>query len=75
MNLSHIRKTFLAHLSADGIYIQGNAWRVLGIIERVEADFGVPVAHASCALSREVQKHLHIREPRAGFGRLPEELP
>ena len=72
---AHIRKTFLAHPDANGIYIQGNAWRVLDIIEMVEGDFGVPVAHASCALSWEVQKHLHIRAPREGFGRLLREIP
>ncbi len=72
---AHIRNTYLAHPGADGIYIQGNAWRVLDIIEMVESDFGVPVAQASCTLSWEVQKHLHIRAPREGFGRLLRELP
>ena len=72
---SHIRETFLAHPDADGIYIQGNAWRVLDIIEMVERDFGVPVAQASCTLSWEVQKRLHIRSPIEGFGRLLRELP
>jgi len=72
---AHIRRTVLAHPKADGIYIQGNAWRVLDIIETVERDFGVPVAHASCVLVWEVQKHLLIREPREGFGRLLSELP
>ncbi len=72
---SFVRDTFLAHPGADGIYIQGNAWRVLDIIDMVERDFGIPVAHASCALCWEVQKQLHIRAPLDGFGRLLRELP
>lgn len=72
---AHVRRTFLDHPGADGIYLQGNAWRVLDIIEMLEADFGVPVEHASCALAWEVQKQLRIRSPRAGFGRLLRELP
>ena len=72
---AHVRKTFLDNPGADGIYLQGNAWRVLDIIEILEADFGVPVAQASCALVWEVQKQLHINAPRTGFGRLLAELP
>jgi len=72
---AHIRKTFLAHPEADGIYIQGNAWRVLSVIEMVERDFGVPVAHANCALTWRIQKMFRINEPREGLGRLMRELP
>jgi maleate cis-trans isomerase len=72
---AHVRKTFLDHPGADGIYLQGNAWRVLDIIAMLEADFGVPVVQASCVLVWEVQKQLHIRAPRTGFGRLLAELP
>lgn len=72
---AHVRRMFLDHPGADGIYLQGNAWRVLDIIEMLEADFEVPVEQASCALVWHVQKHLRIRAPRAGFGRLLRELP
>lgn len=72
---AHIREQFLAHPGADGIYIQGNAWRVLSIIEMVENDFGVPVAHANCALVWDVQKGFRITEPRGGLGRLLRDLP
>jgi maleate isomerase len=72
---AHIRRLFLAHKGADGIYIQGGAWRTEGIVEMLEQDLQVPVVHANVAQAWEVQKRLLVNEPRAGYGRLLAELP
>jgi maleate isomerase len=72
---AHIKKLFRANKGADGIYIQGGAWRTEGIVEMLEQDLQVPVVHANIAQAWEIQKRLHVREPRNGFGRLLKELP
>lgn len=72
---AHVRETFLSQPKAEAIYLQGNAWKVLGIVEMLENDFGVPVIETNAALSWEVQKRLHVREPRQGCGRLLREMP
>src|SRR6266540_117450 len=72
---AHIKKLFRANKGADGIYIQGGAWRTEGIVEMLEQDLQVPVVHANIAQAWEIQKRLHVREPRSGFGRLLKELP
>ncbi len=72
---AHTRRTFLDNPGAQGIYLQGNAWRVLSIVEKLENDLGVPVIETCAALSWEIQKRLHVREPRTGCGRLLAEMP
>jgi maleate cis-trans isomerase len=72
---AHIKKLFLAHPGANGIYIQGGGWRTTEIVELLEQDLGVPVVHATLCQSWEIQRRLHIREPIRGFGRLLAELP
>jgi maleate isomerase len=72
---AHIKKLFRANKGADGIYIQGGAWRTEGIVQILEQDLQVPVVHANIAQAWEIQKRLHVREPRSGFGRLLKELP
>lgn len=69
------RETFLAHPAAQAVYLQGNAWRLLSIVETMERDFGIPVIETGCALSWEIQKRLTIREARDGCGRLMREMP
>ncbi|MEK9685519.1 MAG: hypothetical protein VW226_13295 [Rhodospirillaceae bacterium] len=75
MVYSFIRQIFFSHSGADGIYIQGNAWRVLKIIDLLENDLGVPVVHTNCALSWRIQKHFGINAPKQRFGRLISEMP
>ena len=53
----------------------GPAWGALDMIEKLEQDLGVPVVHAIPAQSWDIQRHLHVRQPVAGFGRLAAELP
>jgi maleate isomerase len=70
-----IKKMFLANRGAEGIYILGPAWRTLDIIEMLEQDLGVPVIHAIPAQCWDIQRHLNVRQPIKGFGRLIAEMP
>ena len=72
---AHVRRMVLAHPKAQAIYLQGNAWRLRSIVEKMEQDFGIPVIETGCALSWEIQQRLTIREPRDDCGRLLREMP
>lgn len=72
---AHIKKLFLENPGADGIYIQGSAWRTEGIVETLEQDLQVPVVHANIARAWELQKRLQVNQPLTGYGRLYAELP
>jgi maleate isomerase len=69
------RNLFLRHRDADGIYFQGGKLRILDIIEPLEQDLGVPVIHPGITQCWEIQKRLHVNQPRGGYGRLLAELP
>ena len=71
----HLKRSFLKHAGADGIYLLGSgAWRVTDVIA-AEEDLGVPVIHPVAARVWYVQKALHVRQAVAGAGRLLAELP
>ena len=70
-----LKQCFLEHRGAQAIYMLGPAWRTLDIIEMLEADLGVPVIHAIPAQCWDIQRHLHVRQPVKGFGRLVAEMP
>ena len=53
----------------------GPAWRTLDIVEMLEQDLGVPVVHAIQAQCWDIQRHLTVRRPVQGFGRLVAEMP
>jgi maleate isomerase len=72
---AHIKKSFLKAKGADAIYMLGSGWRTLDIIETLEQDLGVPVVHPVTARVWEIQKRLHVRQPRAGFGELLAAMP
>jgi len=72
---AHAKAAFLRHKGADGIYIFGSGWRVLGSIETLEQDLGVPVIHPVPARVWAIQQRLHVRQPRTGYGRLLAEMP
>lgn len=72
---AHVRRIVLANPKAQAIYLQGNAWRLRSIVEKMEQDFGIPVIETGCALSWEIQQRLTIREPRDDCGRLLREMP
>jgi maleate cis-trans isomerase len=70
-----INDAFRRNDTAEAIYMLGPAWHTLDIIEKVEREFGVPVFHAVPVQCWDIQRHLGIREPVAGFGRLIAEMP
>ena len=72
---AHIKRSFLGAKGADAIYLLGSGWRTLDIIETLERDLQVPVVHPVTARVWEIQKRLHVREPRQGFGHLLAALP
>jgi maleate cis-trans isomerase len=63
------------HAHAQGVYIQGSKWRVLDIVEDLEAALNVPVIHPVAARCWEMQKRLGIEKSQAGYGRLLAEMP
>ncbi|WP_161567871.1 hypothetical protein [Pigmentiphaga sp. H8] len=72
---AHIKKAFLKHPHAEAIYLLGSGWRVLEVVELLEADLGVPVVHPVPARCWEIQRRLRIHAPRTGYGQLLRELP
>jgi maleate isomerase len=70
-----VKEAFLRHRKAQAIYMLGPAWRTLDIVQMLENDLGVPVVHAIPAQSWDIQRHLHVRQPVQGFGRLIAEMP
>lgn len=69
------KKLFFQHRDADGIYFQGGKLRILDIIEELEQDLQVPVLHPGVAQCWEIQKRLHVRQRRRGYGRLLADMP
>jgi maleate isomerase len=72
---AHVRRLHRAHPDADGITIQGSAWRCESIVATLEQDLQIPVVHATIARAWEIQKRLNVRQPVKGYGRLYAELP
>ena len=70
-----VKRVFLRNAKAQAIYMLGPAWRTLDIIGMLEQDLGVPVIHAIPAQCWDIQRHLHVRQPVKGFGRLIAEMP
>ena len=72
---AHVKKIFLKHRKeAQGIYLLGSGWRVMGIIDMLERDLGVPVIHPVPARCWEIQHRLTINHPVPGYGRLLAEM-
>jgi len=72
---AHIKRNFLRAKGADAIYMLGSGWRTLDIIATLEQDLQVPVVHPVTARVWEMQKRLHVREPRQGYGHLLAAMP
>ncbi len=70
-----IKNAFARNPTAEAIYMLGPAWHTLDIIEPLERELGVPVIHAVPAQCWDIQRHLGLREPVKGFGRLIAEMP
>ena len=73
---THVKKLFLKHRKhAQGIYLLGAGWRVLGITELLENDLGVPVVSPVPARCWEIQQRLMIHHPVMGHGQLLAQMP
>jgi maleate isomerase len=70
-----IKNAFARNSRAEAIYMLGPAWHTLDIIEPLERELGVPVVHAVPAQCWDIQRHLGMRAPVQGFGRLIAEMP
>jgi maleate isomerase len=70
-----VKAAFLANREAEAIYMLGPAWRASDMIETLEHDLGVPVVHALPAQCWDIQRHLKLRIPIPGFGRLMADMP
>lgn len=70
-----IKKKFLEHPDAEGIYILGSGLDALGLVAVLEGDLGVPVVQPIAARIWEIQRRLHVRQPIKGYGTLLETLP
>ena len=71
---AHVKKVYLQHPSADGIYLLGSGWRIMEVIQALEDDLRVPVVHPIPARAWEIQRRLNVHQPKAGFGRLIAEM-
>ena len=72
---AHVKRAFLKHRNeAQAVYLLGSGWRVMGIIDTLEQDLGVPVIHPVPARCWEIQQRLTIRQPVKGYGRLLAEM-
>jgi maleate isomerase len=70
-----ISDVFARNTTAEAVYMLGPAWPTLNIVDKLERDLGVPVFHAIPVQCWDIQRHLGIREPVRGFGRLLAEFP
>jgi len=70
-----IKKKFLEHPGAEGIYILGSGLDALGLVGVLEGDLGVPIVQPIAARIWEIQRRLHVRAPIKGYGTLLETLP
>ena len=75
MLYAHVKKLFLKHPGADGIYIQGGGWQTARVVELLEQDLQVPVVHATICQAWQIHRRLTVRETTPGYGRLLAELP
>jgi maleate isomerase len=70
-----VKDTFRRNETAEALYMLGPAWRTLDIVDKLEQDLCVPVFHAVPVQCWDIQRHLNIREPIQGYGRLLAEMP
>lgn len=71
----HVKRLFLTHEGADGIYIQGGGWQTTGVVAMLEEDLQVPVVHATVCQAWQIHRTLRVRGTKPGYGRLLAELP
>jgi maleate cis-trans isomerase len=65
-----------SHPTTDGLCLQGSSkWRLSGLIDRLEREFGVAVVHPVAARYWELLQRFELAGPRTGLGRLLAEMP
>lgn len=69
------KRLFLTAGGGDGLYLLGAGWDCLPAIALLERDLRTTVVTNVPADVWATLKHLHIRQPIIGFGRLLEEMP
>jgi len=69
------KKVFLEHGPVDGIYVLGDGWHNLPVIEMLEKDLKTTVVSSIPAQVWATKKILQLNEPVAGYGRLLAEMP
>lgn len=69
------KKTFLHAGGADGILLHGSAWRVLPVLELLEGDLQTTVTTNVVHEVWAGLRHLRVRAPLTGYGRLLREMP
>lgn len=72
---AHVKKLFMRHPGADGIYIQGGGWQTMRVVPLLEKDLKVPVVHATLCQAWEIHRRLRVHETTPGLGRMLAELP
>ncbi len=68
---------FLKHKNVQGFWIPGGGggWGALDVAQMLEQDLMVPVVTNTNAKIWAIQKRLHVRQPREGYGQLLAEMP
>lgn len=70
-----IKALALRHPEAEGIYMLGTGWKALPVIPMLEQDLGLPIVYPVTSRVWEIQRRLHIYEPREGYGAILSEMP
>jgi len=63
-------KLLRAHPEVDGVYLPCNKWRTVSVIERIERESKKPVVTNTQAWTWEALRHMGMKNPVPGFGRL-----
>lgn len=67
-----MRKAFLEHKGADGLFIMGGGWHPSSIFAPLERDLGLPLVASPTAELWAIMKQLQVRGTIHGFGKLLE---
>jgi maleate cis-trans isomerase len=62
------------HPDVDGVYMPCNKWRTLSVIDRLEKETNKPVVTNTQAWTWDALRHMGMKTPVPGFGRLLSEM-
>jgi maleate isomerase len=69
------KKAFIKYPKANGIFSVAGIMRIGTMGQTLEEDLGIPVVSNLAARCWQIQKHLRIRQPIDGYGRILKEIP